>query len=78
MTHDAEWLRTLLEELAERETFPPTPPFASRFLDALVSPSESHWRRRLAVLGAATLSLSAVALVALRVATGHWVARGHA
>lgn len=75
MTQEAEWLRDLLEELGEREVFPPTPPFATRFLDALVSPSESHWGRRLAVLSAATLSLSAVTLVVLRVVTGRWVAR---
>ncbi len=78
MTHDAEWLRTLLEELAEREVFPPTPPFGARFLDSLVSPSESHWGKRAAFLGAATVSLSAVTLVVLRVVTGRWVARGHA
>ena len=78
MTHDAEWLRSLLEELAEREAFPPTPPFAQRFLESLLSPSESHWGRRLAFVGAATVSLSAVALVVLRVITGRWVARGHA
>ena len=59
MTQDAEWLRSLLEELAEREIFPQTPPFAQRFMDALVSPREHHWRRRLAFLGAATVSLSA-------------------
>ncbi|MCK9486914.1 MAG: hypothetical protein M0R73_09515 [Dehalococcoidia bacterium] len=78
MTHDAEWLRTLLEELAEREVFPPTPPFAARFLEALVSPSESHWGKKMAFLGAATVSVSAVTLLVLRIITGRWVARGHA
>lgn len=78
MTHEPDWLTKVLEELAEREVFPASPPFAARFLDTLVSPRESRWRRRAAVAGAATVSLSAVTLVILRLVSGRWMARGHA
>jgi hypothetical protein len=75
MTHEPDWLVRVLEELAERETFPAAPPFTARLLDTLVSPRERHWGRRAAVAGAATVSLSAVALLVLRLVSGRWIAR---
>jgi len=78
MTHEPDWLTKVLEELAEHEVFPATPPFANRVLDSLLARREASWPFRVALVSAATLSLSAAALVALRIATGRWTARGHA
>ncbi|MEX2373224.1 MAG: hypothetical protein WD800_05425 [Dehalococcoidia bacterium] len=77
MAYEPDWLVKVLDELGERDLLHARPRLSTHLLrrtrDALVAPNEYRWPRRLAFVSAATLSLSAVVLLVLRVARGRWL-----